>query len=99
MAHYIIRVELHDATWQDYVEMAGDLAGKGITDLILGSDGNTYRLSPAEYNYIGSEPIDAVLSAVRASASKTGKRHAVFVTEASCTRWIGLEVVQARRAG
>jgi hypothetical protein len=97
MAQYIIRVELHDALWQHYVDMAKDLATKGITDVIAASDGNSYKMSPAEYNYVGSENIDAVFEAVRASATKTGKRNAVFVTEATRTKWIGLEVAAARR--
>jgi hypothetical protein len=97
MALYIIRVELHDAQWQHYVDMAKDLATKGITDVIAASNGNSYKMSPAEYNYVGAENIDAVLASVQASATKTGKRHAVFVTEASQTKWNGLEVVAARR--
>jgi hypothetical protein len=97
MALYIIRVELHDAQWQHYVEMAKDLATKGITDVIAGSDGNSYKMPPAEYNYVGSENIDAVFDAVRASANKTGKSNAVFVTEATRTKWVGMEVVSARR--
>ncbi len=97
MSHYIIRVELHDALWQHYVDMARDLASKGITDLIAASNGNSYKLPPAEYNYLGTESIDIVLGAVQASATKTGKRFAVFVTEATQTRWIGLNTVQSRR--
>jgi hypothetical protein len=97
MALFIIRVELHDAQWQHYVDMARDLATKGITDEILASDGNVYKMSPAEYNYSGSESIDAVLSSAQASAAKTGKRHAVFVTQAQQTKWNGLPVVRAQR--
>jgi hypothetical protein len=99
MALYIIRVELHDATWQHYVDMAKDLATKGITDVIVASNGNSYKMSPAEYNYVGPENIEAVLNAVKASAAKTGKRHAVFVTEANQTKWEGLQIMQARRTG
>jgi hypothetical protein len=98
MAHYIIRVELHDATWQHYVDMARDLATRGISDVITADGGSRYRMSPAEYNYVGPENIDAVLNAVQTSAAKTGRRHAVFVTEATRTKWIGLEQVQARRS-
>ena len=97
MAQFIIRVELHDALWQHYVDMAKDLATKGITDVITADNGNRYKMCPAEYSYVGSEGIDAVFNAVQASATKTGKRHAVFVTEATRTKWIGLEVVAARQ--
>jgi hypothetical protein len=55
-------------------------------------------MSPAEYNYVGQSTINDVLNAVAASAAKTGKRHAVFVTEATRRMWNGLQVVQARRS-
>jgi hypothetical protein len=97
MAMFIIRAELHDATGQDYTTLAADLAAKGITDVIRASNGNDYKMSPGEYNYTGSEAIDAVLNAVQASANRTGRRNAVFVTEAQLTKWNGLPVVQSRR--
>jgi hypothetical protein len=100
MSAYTIRVELHDANWQHYVDMARDLATKGITDVITADDGASYKMSPAEYNYVGPGSIDDVLNAVKASAATTGKRHAAFVTEATRRKWTGLEAVQpARRTG
>src|SRR5262245_42614747 len=71
MSSYTIRVELHDASWQQYIDLANDLARKGITDQILASDGNIYKMPPAEYNYEGNAYIDAVLDSVRESANKT----------------------------
>jgi len=95
---FTIRVELHDANWQHYVNLAADLAKQGITDLVTASDGVTYKMSPAEYNYEGSATIDNVLDAVRAAAERTGKKNAVFVTQASYRKWIGLQPVQSRRS-
>lgn len=97
MPAYTIRVELHDANWQHYVDMARDLATKGITDVITADDGTSYKMSPAEYTYVGSGSIDDVLNAVKASAALTGKRSAVFVTEATRRKWIGLEPSQPMR--
>jgi len=100
MPAYTIRVELHDANWQHYVDMAKDLATKGITDVITADDGISYRLSPAEYNHVGTASIDDVLNTVKTSAARTGKSHAVFVTEATRRKWVGLEPTQPmRRAG
>ena len=98
MASFTIRVELHDANWQHYVDMARDLATKGITDVITDDKGTSYKMSPAEYNYQGNASASDVLESVKASAAKTGKRHAVFVTEATRRTWFGLESVQARRS-
>jgi hypothetical protein len=99
MSSYTIRVELHDAIWQNYTSMAADLATKGITDLITADDGTHYKLSPAEYNYVGPGSLDDVFNTVTAAATKTGKRHAVFVTEAQRRKWQGLAVAQTRRVG
>jgi hypothetical protein len=97
MTMFIIRVELHEATRQNYIDLANDLATKGITDVITGDNGNSYKMSPGEYNYIGDANIDAVLGAVQTSAAKTGRGYAVFVTQASQTKWLGLPIVEARR--
>jgi len=98
MSSFTIRVELHDANWQQYVDMAKDLETKGITDVVTADDGTSYKMCPAEYNYVGTGTINDVLNAVSASAAKTGKRHAVFVTEATRRMWSGMQVVQARRS-
>ncbi|GIK33936.1 MAG: hypothetical protein AMXMBFR59_42260 [Rhodanobacteraceae bacterium] len=98
MASFTIRVELHDANWQHYIDMARDLATKGITDVIAAGNGTHYKLSPAEYNFVGNATADGVLEAVKTSAAKTGKRYAVMVTESTRRTWVGLETIQARRS-
>lgn len=97
MSSFTIRVELHNAQAQHYTELEKDLAKQGITDVIVADDGSCYKLPPAEYNYIGQGSIDDVLNATRASAARTGKANAVFVTEAVRRKWQGLNIVQARR--
>jgi len=98
MAIFTIRVELHDANWQHYVDMAKDLASKGITDVITGDNGTSYKMPPAEYNYVGNASMQQVHDATCASAARTGKRYGVLVTEAARRQWVGLEQVQARRS-
>lgn len=98
MSSFTIRVELHDANWQNYVDLAKNLASIGVTDVITADNGTNYKMSPAEYNYEGNATIDAVLTSVSAVANKTGKRNAVFVTEAIRRKWLGLQTVQARRS-
>lgn len=94
---FTIRVELHDATWRDYVDLANDLATKGITDVVTADDGSSYKMSPGEYSYVGVATIDAVYNAAVLSAAKTGRRYAVFVSEAVRRKWIGLPAVPAWR--
>jgi hypothetical protein len=89
MSMFTVRVELHSATWQDYTNLAKDLAVKGITDVITADDGKRYKMPPAEYNYVGNESIDAVYNAAVASAVGTGRNHAVLVSEAVRRKWMG----------
>lgn len=93
MASFTIRVELHDATWDNYVALAKDLASKGITDVIKADNGTRYRMPPAEYNYEGNTTIADVYAAANASAATTGRRHAVLVTESVRRQWGGLASV------
>ena len=98
MSSFTIRVELHDANWQHYVDMAKDLASQGITDVIAADSGTSYKMPPAEYNYVGNASADNVLEAAKASAAKTGRPYAVLVTEATRRTWVGLEPIHARRS-
>lgn len=97
MTYFTIRVELHDANRQHYADMAKDLATNGITDVIVADNGASYKMPPAEYNYVGNVSAENVLDAAKASAAKTGRRYAVFVTEATRRTWVGLETIQVRR--
>ncbi len=98
MTDCTVRVELHNASWQNYIDLANDLARSGIVDEITASDGATYKLPPAEYNYEGTATADAVLNTAREAANRTGKTNAVLVSESTRRTWIGLEKVQKRRS-
>ena len=91
MSLFTIRVELHDASWSDYNALAKQLAQQGVVDVIRGDDGRTYKLPPAEYNYEGNATAEQVRDAVRRVANVTGRQNAVFVSDAICRSWAGLE--------
>jgi len=93
MAKFTIRIELHDATWDDYMEMYKHLEAQGITDIITSGDGTRYRMPPAEYNYEGTATRADVLALAKKSASKVVKSYAVLVTESSGRSWEGLDKV------
>ncbi|MCW0399675.1 hypothetical protein NB688_002756 [Xanthomonas sacchari] len=90
MARYTIRIELHGATWDDYVEMYKYLAAQGITDIITSDDGTRYKMPPAEYNYEGGATRDQVLASAKACAAKVVHSYAVLVTEAIARSWHSL---------
>lgn len=94
MNTYTIRVELHDASWDDYITLAAKLAHQGVVDVIKSDDGNWYKMPPAEYNYEGSADIHQVRTVVATIAAQVVVRYAVFVTESKRRAWQGLEVVK-----
>lgn len=91
MAAYTIRVELHNATWQNYVDLADDLARFGIVDVIVSDDGKRYRMPPAEYTYAGAATQGQIYERAKASAAGVVQKYAVLVTESNGRRWCGLE--------
>ena len=91
MSRYTIRVELHDASWQDYVDLARRLAAHGIVDVIRSDDGRTYKLPPAEYNYQGPATRDQILTVAKDCAASVVSSYAVLVTDAVARTWHGLK--------
>lgn len=90
MARYTIRIELHDAEWEQYEAMYEHLEAQGIIDIIEGGDGVRYKMPPAEYNYDGKATREQVLDMARSSASKVVRKYAVFSTESAGRTWHGL---------
>jgi hypothetical protein len=90
MSRFTIRVELHAATWQNYVDLARRLATHGIVDVIESNDGKRYKLPPAEYNYEGAATRDQILEVTRSCAASVVNSYGVLVTEAVGRAWQGL---------
>lgn len=90
MAMFTIRVELHDATWQDYNDLAKRLAQHGIIDVITADNGKRYKLPPAEYNFVGNATVQQVHDAVVAVAGALGRRFGVVINEVTNRSWQGL---------
>jgi hypothetical protein len=93
MAHFTVRVELHQAEWSDYEQLHSAMEQKGFSRLITADSGSTYHLPWAEYNGTASLTSMQVLEIARAAADGTGKRNAILVTEASSRAWAGLEAL------
>jgi hypothetical protein len=91
MARFTIRIELHDASWDDYEEMYGYLESQRIIDVITSDDGVKYKMPPAEYHYEGAATRAQVLDMAKASAAKVAKSYTVLVTESAGRTWHGLK--------
>jgi hypothetical protein len=93
MARFTVRVELHDATWEQYVELHKHMAAEGFTNVIASDDGVRYELPPAEYNFEGNSTKDQVLAKARNAAAKVVRAYAVLVTESAGRTWYGLKKI------
>ena len=89
--NYTVRVELHNASWDDYETLHAEMENRGFARTITGNNGVTYQLPTAEYN--ASSQMDAVgVREVASEAAKaTGRKYAVLVTVAGQRAWVGLQ--------
>lgn len=92
MTQFTTRIELHDADWNDYVNLHIAMAAQGFVNTVTADDGKVYELPPAEYNFSGNFTRSQVLDRAKAAASKTQKKFAAFVTESAGRTWVGLAV-------
>lgn len=90
MAKFTVRVELHDAQWSDYDQLHAAMELKGFSRQITADDGKTYQMPWAEYTGSAQLSSPQVRDIAKAAADTTGKKSAVFVTEAVTRAWIGL---------
>jgi hypothetical protein len=75
MANYIARVELHNASYDDYDTLHESMKRRGFTRVIGANDGKRYQLPTGTYVAESSAvTLDQAYTAVVAAATDTGKR-------------------------
>jgi hypothetical protein len=94
MASFTVRVELHQASYQDYENLHAAMARAGFSRFITSDDQKVYQLPTAEYDRECNVTIAQVLEQARAAANSTGKTNAVLVTEAGRRMWNGLAIAK-----
>jgi hypothetical protein len=97
MPSFTTRVELHQASYQDYENLHAAMENAGFSRFITSDDGQTYHLPTAEYDRSGDLTRSQVLSQARAAANSTGRDNAVLVTESKGRTWNGLQKVEGGR--
>jgi len=90
VARFVVRIELHDASWDDYETLHAEMADRGFSREIAGSDGRSYQLPTAEYVTSTNSGLEAVRTLAVQAAHATGRKSGVFVTESSRSGWVGL---------
>lgn len=89
MARFTIRIELHDASWEQYTELYERMSLQGFSDTITTENG-VVKMPPAEYNFEGDVTKEEVLEKSKIAASSVVKKYAVLVTESKGRTWYGL---------
>ena len=97
MPSFTTRVELHQASYQDYENLHAAMEDAGFSRFITSDDGQTYHLPMAEYDRSGNLTRSQVLNQAKAAAASTGKNSAILVTESTGRRWSGLQSAEGRR--
>lgn len=92
---FIVRIELHDAKYNEYNVLHQEMERRGFTRTIRGSDGATYHLPTAEYEYAKTATGEQVRELAAAAAAVTRKTYAVLVTKQDGCWWNGLPKVAA----
>jgi len=90
MAKYLVRVELHNATWNDYERLHSEMSHRGFSREVAGDDGRTYQLPTAEYVIHISTGLEEVRALAGGAAKTTGRNFGVLVAEYSRSAWVGL---------
>jgi hypothetical protein len=93
MPSFVVRVELHGATRDDYEDLHAAMSGQGFSQRIRAHDGRVFELPPAEYVYDGNLTRADVLSRAGAAAKTAKTSFAVLVTESNGSTWTGLRQV------
>jgi hypothetical protein len=85
MSRFTTRVELHEASEDDYEELHVAMENEGFRRTITGDEG--------EYHLVGDITEDQVLQRAKRAAATTGKSYSILVTEGS-RKWWNLKKVE-----
>jgi hypothetical protein len=91
MASFLVRVELHDADWDDYETLHSQMAARGFSREIAGTDGRAYQLPTAEYVMRTKSGLIDVRKLAAQAATTTSRKFGVIVAEYRRSAWTGLE--------
>jgi hypothetical protein len=90
MASYITRVELHNASERDYINLHEAMRQQGFSRTITSDQGVVYNLPPAEYYFYGTISRLDVLERAKRAATLTRREAEIVVVEYVGCSWSGL---------
>lgn len=89
MEHFIVSVDLRDATYNtDYTRLHHEMEKYGFSRTSSSSvDETVYHLPTAKYNAYEDYTVAEVLKTARKAVAKMGKKFSVLVTKANGVIW------------
>lgn len=90
MAKFLVRIELHNATYADYEKLHSEMEYLGFSRQITADNGQTYQLPTAEYVIGSTLDLDKVRAYAAAAAKSTGRKFGIIAAEYSRSAWMGL---------
>ncbi len=88
MANYVARIELHNATYDDYETLHAAAARRGLFRTIVANDGKKYQLPTGTYIAENTAvTLEQAYSAAEAAATETRKRFWVVVADWASARF------------
>ena len=95
MPSFTTRVMLRNPEGSEYDDLHEEMEKRGFSRTIAGSDGTSYELPQAEYDYTGNVTRTQVLDKAKAAAAAAApsRRRAILVTQSAGRAWIGLDEV------
>ena len=88
MANYVARIELHNATYEDYERLHGAAARRWLLRTIAANDGKKYQLPTGTYiAENNSLTLEQAYAADEAAATETRKRFWVVVADWAAARF------------
>ena len=94
MESFMTRIELHNASNEDYEILHAAMEKEGFKRTITSVEGTEYYLPTAEYYRISQLSIQEILESAKRAANRAGKKYAAVVTQSRGVVWTGLTKVQ-----
>jgi len=91
MTNFTTRIELHDASDEDYEKLHDAMEADGFSRTIVGSDGTLYELPPAEYNFSHATMTAGEVREKAHAVAKTVKRDPAVLVTSGTRSWQGLK--------
>jgi hypothetical protein len=83
LSRFTIRVELHRAAWDEYVQLAANLAACNIKDILPLTDGSQWKMQPGMYHCWSDLSPEGVHGIVETCVAPIGRQSAILVSKSA----------------